>query len=242
MISAEYVPMLKGVGDTRPLALIEVMERILPQDRLDYTVSPDGNPIPVQSREALLRTEALKGEIPLVCNGNEDRLVSVSGHSIPPILAPGSVPILDVIITLPEIPDYYSRADEILQRTCELMDAYWGVESPDETAATIGAQTFFPWAPSEPPLGLPPLRPPQQLSSPALPYHFGWLNYWSSEAARIIGFFSNLRDLEWFAGYRKGSNGGWLLKLTESPLDLRKPEHLLKLKEAYARFPKIGRG
>ncbi|HLM43690.1 MAG TPA: DUF5953 family protein, partial [Myxococcaceae bacterium] len=36
------------------------------------------------------------------------------------------------------------------------------------------------------------------------------------------------------------STGGWVVQLTEAPLDLDNPAHLDALKRAYERFPEIG--
>jgi Family of unknown function (DUF5953) len=240
MILVAYAPPLTE-SDDRPIGLLQAIESVLPQDRMDYTISPEGTPIQVQDREAFLRASALRREISLLCNGIEKRLVSVSGHSIAAVLAPARAPLLDVAIALPETPDYVHQSDELLFRACERLQAFWAVGSPNETAAIIGAQTVFPWIASQPPLGLPALLPPQQLTTALLPHRFGWLNYWSAETARALGFPDGGTNAHWFAGARRSTNGAWLLKLTELPLDLGAPQHLQRLKEAYDRFPKVGR-
>jgi hypothetical protein len=40
---------------------------------------------------------------------------------------------------------------------------------------------------------------------------------------------------------RRTATGGWVVQLTDTPLDLDNPAHLEALKRAYDRFPEIGR-
>jgi hypothetical protein len=39
---------------------------------------------------------------------------------------------------------------------------------------------------------------------------------------------------------RRTATGGWVVQLTDAPLDLDNPAHLDALKRAYERFPEIG--
>ncbi|AKJ07837.1 Hypothetical protein AA314_09463 [Archangium gephyra] len=39
---------------------------------------------------------------------------------------------------------------------------------------------------------------------------------------------------------RRTATGGWVVQLTDAPLDLDDPAHLEALKQAYERFPEIG--
>ncbi|HYO52475.1 DUF5953 family protein [Archangium sp.] len=64
--------------------------------------------------------------------------------------------------------------------------------------------------------------------------------YWSAAAARAIGFPDPTRDAELLARSRRTATGGWVVRLTDAPLDLDNPAHLDALKRAYERFPKIG--
>jgi hypothetical protein len=96
------------------------------------------------------------------------------------------------------------------------------------------------YGPSKPPLGLPALKMPWDIHSPETPRHLGWLNYWSSAAAQAIGFPDPARDAELLSRARRTATGGWVVQLTEAPLDLDDPAHLDALQRAYARFPEIG--
>lgn len=47
------------------------------------------------------------------------------------------------------------------------------------------------------------------------------------------------RDAEQLSRARRTASGGWVVPLTNAPLDLDKPSHLDALKRAYERFPEI---
>jgi len=72
------------------------------------------------------------------------------------------------------------------------------------------------------------------------PHCLGWVNYWSAAAARAIGFPDPARDAELLSQARRTATGGWVVRLTDAPLDLDNPAHLDALKRAYERFPEIG--
>ena len=84
------------------------------------------------------------------------------------------------------------------------------------------------------------LKPPEKLPSPELPHFLGWLNYWSDAAARAIGFPDPSRDAELLSRAKRTATGGWVVRLTDAPLDFNDPTHLETLKLAYGRFPAIG--
>jgi hypothetical protein len=94
--------------------------------------------------------------------------------------------------------------------------------------------------PHVPPRGLPTIKLTEEIRSPEIPHHLGWLNYWSDAAARAIGFPDPARDVELLSRARRTASGGWVVQLTDAPLDLDNPTHLDALKRAYVRFPEIG--
>ncbi|MFL5350075.1 MAG: DUF5953 family protein [Hyalangium sp.] len=73
-----------------------------------------------------------------------------------------------------------------------------------------------------------------------VPHHLGWLNYWSDAAARAIGFPDPARDADLLLRARRTVTGGWIVRLTEEPLDLDNSAHLSALLRTYERFPAIG--
>jgi hypothetical protein len=78
------------------------------------------------------------------------------------------------------------------------------------------------------------------IRSPEIPHRLGWLNYWSAGAARAIGFPDPARDSELLSRARRTPMGGWVVQLTDAPLDLDNPTHLDTLPRTYERFPEIG--
>ncbi|RKG95179.1 hypothetical protein D7X32_39845 [Corallococcus carmarthensis] len=96
------------------------------------------------------------------------------------------------------------------------------------------------YGPEKPPLGLPALKLPEAIPAPEIPRHLGWLNYWSAAAAKAIGFPDPSRDAELLSHARRTATGGWVVRLTEDPLDLGDRAHLAALLRAYERIPEIG--
>jgi len=87
---------------------------------------------------------------------------------------------------------------------------------------------------------LPALKLPSQIGSPDIPSYLGWLNYWSAATAQTLGFPDPARDAELLTRSRRTATGGWIVQLTEAPLDLDNPLHLGALAQAYERFPEVG--
>ncbi|WP_409014908.1 DUF5953 family protein [Archangium sp.] len=129
----------------------------------------------------------------------------------------------------------------MLKTIGEAARAFWGDATPLSAGAEISRQTLDPVRkPGSPPRGLPALRFPDSIRVPEIPHRLGWLNYWSASAARAIGFPDPSRDAELLTRARRMPSGGWVVQLTEAPLDLDNPAHLDALKRAYERFPEIG--
>ena len=134
-----------------------------------------------------------------------------------------------------------TAAAEVLERVAEGACAFWGSATPDGAALTI-AEQIAPTleGPPSPSLGLPALKLFEHIRSPEIPFYLGWVNYWSAAAARAIGFPDPSRDAELLSRARRTASGGWVVQLTEAPLELDNPAHLDALKRAYERFPEIG--
>ena len=129
----------------------------------------------------------------------------------------------------------------MLERVAEGACAFWGHATPDDTALDIAYQTAPTLeGPLSPRRGLPALKLLEQIRAPEIPYFLGWLNYWSAAAAEAIGFPDAARDAELLKRARRTASGGWVVQLTDAPLDLDNPAHLGALKQAYERFPQIG--
>ena len=235
-----YAPALSG-DDGRTLAAIEGMERALPGLRLAWEISKEGKPIALPQRDVWLAEAAARGEFPLVCNGDESHPVTISGMRRSASSSPGGQPQLQVHAKLPQDAAGVAAAADVLEHVAEGVRAQWGLMAPSPVMQVIADQTGPKLhGPGKPPRGLPALRFPEAIPSPEIPRHLGWLNYWSAAAARAIGFPDPARDAELLSRSRRTSTGGWVVRLTEAPLELDNPAHLDALLRAYERFPEIG--
>jgi hypothetical protein len=235
-----YAPALVG-NDGRTLAIVHGMERTLPGLRLKWRVSEDGRPIELPQRDAWLLEGTKNGSFPLVCNGDERFPVMINGLQIPARQSPGGQPLLDVHADLPLAEAVITVAAEVLGGVAEGALAFWGHATPFRAGVEIARQTRDPvHKPGIPPRGLPALKFREKIRSPEIPYYLGWLNYWSAAAAQAIGFPHPSRDADLLSRARRTATGGWIVPLTETPLELDNPSHLEALMDAYERFPEIG--
>jgi hypothetical protein len=235
-----YAPALVD-NDGRTLAVVHGMERSLPGLRLEWKVSEDGSPIALPQRDAWLAERTKDGGFPLVCNGDESYPVTVYGLQTPGSQAPGGQPLLDIHAKLPLDEAMSAAAPGMLESVAEGARALWGHATPSKAAVEIAGQTIDPvHKPGVPPRGLPALKFPEKIRSPEIPHRLGWLNYWSATAAQAIGFPDPSRDADLLSRSQRTATGGWVVRITDAPLDLDNPAHLDALKRAYERFPEIG--
>ena len=240
LIHIVYAPALVG-NDGRTNAVVHGIERALPGVRLEWELSEEGRPIALPQRDGWLAEAAERGEFPLLCNGDESNPVTVYGLQTSARHAPGGQPLLDVHAKLPLDAAVIAAAAEILEGIAEGACAFWGRATPDDAAGDIAYQTAPTLeGPPSPRRGLPGLKIFEHIRSPEIPYYLGWLNYWSDAAAEAIGFPDPARDAELLSRSRRTATGGWVVQLTDAPLDLDNPAHLDALKRAYERFPEIG--
>ncbi|XXF77147.1 DUF5953 family protein [Myxococcaceae bacterium GXIMD 01537] len=240
LVLSVYAPVLMG-DDGRTLSAVEGMERALPGLRLAWEVSKEGQPIALSRRDVWLAEAAARGEFPLVCNGDESYPVTVFGRRRPAGASPGGQPRLLVHAKLPQDAAGAVSAADMLEQVAEGVDAQWGQMSPSPVMEAISDQTGPKlYGPAKPPRGLPALKFPEEIPAPEIPEYLGWLNYWSAAAARAIGFPDASRDADLLTRARRTPSGGWLVRLTDAPLDLDNATHLDALLRAYVRFPEIG--
>jgi hypothetical protein len=234
-----YAPALVG-NDRRSLAIVQGMERALPGLRMQWEVAEDGRLNALPQRDTWLIEGTKDGAFPLVCNGDESFPVTVYGLQTSARHAPGGQPLLDVHAELPLDAVGLAAEADVLEAMAEGARALWGHATPFRAGVEIARQTIDPvHKPGVPPRGLPTLKLPEKIRSPELPARLGWLNYWSAAAAQAIGFPDQVRDAELLSRSRRTA-GGWVVRLTDAPLDLDNPSHLDALKRAYERFPEIG--
>ncbi len=217
------------------------MERALPGLRLEWEVSKEGRPIALPQRDAWLTEAAKRGKFPLLCNGDESNPVTIAGLQRPASLLPGGQPQLQVHADLPLDATAIAAAASVLEGVAEGARAFWGHASPKGFGSEVAQQLrSSAHGPERSPRGLPMLNRPETIRSPEIPHYLGWLNYWSAAAARAMGFPDAARDAEWVSRARRTATGGWVVRLTETPLDFNNPAHLDALLRSYERFPEIG--
>ncbi|MCP3164930.1 DUF5953 family protein [Myxococcus qinghaiensis] len=227
--------------DVRPLAIARAMEQVVPGLRLEWEVSQEGVPLHVANRDAWLLAGTPDGGFPLVCNGDELHPVTLHGLASPPKSSGNGTSGLSVHAKLPLDAVVRAQSASLLEHVAEAAHARWGHATPWNSLVEIVEQMARPVrGPHVPPRGLPILQLSKDLRSPEVPHHLGWINYWSAATAQLLGFPSPTLDSEWLPRARRTHGGGWLLQLTDEPLNLDEPAHLATLLRAYERFPEIG--
>jgi hypothetical protein len=240
LIIIVYAPALVG-NDRRALDSVHGLERALPGLRLDWRVTEKRRLAALPQRDAWLVDSIEDGGFPLVCNGDKSYPVTVWGMETSGLFSPGGQDQFEVHAELPLDEPGIAAAAAVLEGVAEGARAFWGRATPDNSALDISYQTApTQGGPPTPRRGLPALKLFKHIRSPEIPGYLGWLNYWSPAAARAIGFPDPARDADLLSRARRTAAGGWVVQLTDTPLDLDNPAHLDALKRAYARFPVIG--
>lgn len=229
--------------DARPMGLVHAMERALPGLFLGWTTSENGDLVALPVRDEWVVVNMKDGGFPFLCNDDDNSPVTIAGVENPEGLAAGCPPHLEIHADLLLVSGTagLTAAVDALEGVAEGARAVWGHATPSGYGGVVARQFRHPGdEPHLPPHGLPSLELPWARSTPEIPHFLGWLNYWSAAAAHALGFPDAVRDAEWLSRARRTSTGGWVVRLTEEPLDLDNPEHLRTLKRAYARFPEVG--
>ncbi|WP_375741909.1 DUF5953 family protein [Corallococcus interemptor] len=235
-----YAPALQP-NDGRSLSVVRALESAFPGLRMEWEISKEGHPIALPQRDAWLEEAAAHGKFPLLCNGDESAPVMLNGLEIPARQAPGGQPLLDIHAKLPMDAFTLEKAASMLEGMAESARGFWGHASQKNFGVEISEQLRRSAdAPMLSPRGLPMLEMPWNIRSAVIPRYLGWLNYWSEAAARAIGFPDAARDAELLSRSRRTPSGGWVVQLTEAPLDYDNPAHIEALQRAYERFPAIG--
>ncbi|WP_370643907.1 DUF5953 family protein [Myxococcus sp. RHSTA-1-4] len=240
LILTVYAPALMG-NDGRTLAAVRGLEQALPGVCMGWRISDEGQPIALPRRDEWLAEAATRGKFPMLCNGDERAPVTIAGLPRPARLSPNGESQFEIHAELPLDATVIAAAADVLEVLGEGAHAFWGRATPGGAALEIAEQTSPTLGgPPRPPRGLPALKLFKDIRAPETPYYLGWLNYWSATTARAIGFPDPTRDAELLSRARRTATGGWIVRLTEAPLDLDNPAHLDALLRAYERFPEIG--
>lgn len=235
-----YAPGCKG-EDKRPLTIVRETEGALPGLRLGWTLSAKEELVALPHRDEWVVENSTANVIPYLCNDDEEHPVTLTGWENPNGLSAGGPPHLEVHGSLYLGDVGIAPAMAVLAAIGEAAHAFWGHATPSNAALEIARQTRHPTRkPGSPTRGLPVLKLAEFIQAPEIPHRLGWLNYWSAAAARAIGFPDPARDADLLSRSRRTATGGWVVRLTEAPLDLDDPVHLDTLQRAYERFPEIG--
>ena len=236
-----YAPALMG-DDSRPLAIAQGLEEALPGLHLGWTMTETEGLVPLPRRDEWIKKQKMADKgLPFLCNDDESHVVTLTGWEIPAGQCPGNQPQLKVSVSLPRSEAVTAAGRNILVGVAEGARALWGHLTPDSVLLDIAGQTGPKmYGPEKPPRGLPALKFPEKIPAPEIPQYLGWLNYWSAAAAGALGFPDAARDADLLSRSRRTATGGWIVRLTEAPLDLDDPAHLDALQRAYERFPTIG--
>lgn len=227
--------------DGRRLAIIHGMERALPGLSLGWTMSREDGLVPLSQRDEWVEQKGSGGELPFLCNDSDDHAVTIGGWEITMGRPPGAQPQLQIHSVLPREEAAIAAARAVLEAVAEGAQAVWGHLTPGDVMLVIAEQMGQKRRGSlNPPRGLPALGRPDALATPEIPHCLGWLNYWSAAAARAIGFPDSSRDAELLSRSRRTATGGWVVQLTDAPLDLDNDTHLETLRRTYERFPRVG--
>jgi hypothetical protein len=235
-----YASALVG-EDIRTLDVVNGMETTFPGLRLEWRVSEGGALIALPQRNVWLIENVEDGGFPLLCNGDESYPVTVMGCENSALFSPGGQSRFEVHAEMPLDKPVIAVAAAMLEAVAEGARSFWGHASPYGYGAEV-AQQFrrSPHGPERSRRGLPMLNLPEKLPAPEIPCFLGWLNYWSAAAAKAIGFPAPAHDAELLSRARRTPSGGWIVQLTDTPLDYDNPAHLDALLRAYERFPVIG--
>jgi hypothetical protein len=228
-----YAPALVE-ADARPRELVLGLERSLPNTRLEWTVSEAHQLVRIPQKDAWLANVRRGGGFQLLCNNDEKHPVTLFGVGMP-----AGFDLLEVHAELPL--ETFRFAMALLENLSEAARGFWGLVTPFDAAVEISRQVRDPVRkPGMPPRGLPALKLTADLRAPEIPQRLGWLHYWSAAAAQAIGFPDPALDADLLSRSRRTPSGGWVVPLTEAPLDFDNPAHLDALRRAYERFPVIG--
>ncbi len=235
-----YAPALIN-EDRRPLSIVHGLEGALPGLRLGWTLSEREELIALHHRDEWLVENSRGGGFPYLCNDDKRHPVTLTGWENPNGLATESPPHFEIHGSLHLDAVGMGAAMDVLAALGDDARSYWGHATPSPAAVEISRQTRDPVRkPGSPTRGLPVLKLAEHIRSPEFPHRLGWINYWSAAAARAIGFPQPTRGADLLSRARRTATGGWVVRLTDTPLDLDNPTHLDTLKQAYERFPEIG--
>lgn len=145
---------------------------------------------------------------------------------------------VSIHIMIPFTEIYINKSFDLMKIWGEATSAYNITADPDNMESSIREIINYDNTPEFiAPYGLPSINV-KLIENRNRPLIFSWINYWSPESSALVGITE--ADKKYFYKAEQLKNGGWVLQLTQEPLDINIPEHLTKLQDAYSRFQKVG--
>jgi hypothetical protein len=128
--------------------------------------------------------------------------------------------------------DVVDTAAALLGEIAVAFGPLWG-------SMTLGSTQSSLFHGGTPKHGLPRLYPED--AAPVAPPELGWLNYWSRPVCELLRFpdATKMTDVDLVARSRE-VKGGWIVALTQKPIEVDRPEDLDALRRGYERFAEVG--
>src|SRR5215471_9235885 len=174
-----------SVGDHRPETLLKAVEETIGES---LNVAWERDTTRRLSDRIAYITEKIQsgGPIPAFSNGRPKWAEAVSLTWLTWPDGPGRQRRLRFVLTIPiTIADRHG--EELIQVLGIRAQAWWGYLATPGLGVLALQQTRRPWGEPIPPKGLPVLCGEEEMDVIVRPHQFGWLNYWSEEAAGLQG-------------------------------------------------------
>jgi len=261
-----HVPPL-GSNDARLRALLQALEAQLPGAKLTWRAESSGVPssddeerwmsgagvrlVRLADRDRWLADQFQQGLDVLLYSGPPRPGVCVSVAPLTSVTVRSGQAVGTVVLWLPEDTLQGDVLAQLLAASGDALGAWCAAFTPLAAAGMLLQVQLVPpgrvspgrqrLIESNPALeALPTLRPGlRALPAAEVPPSIGWINYWSADTARWLGFPDEARDGEWIARSIRTPSGGWVLRLTEQPFDVNRLDHVQALVRAYQRFNRI---
>lgn len=226
-----FVPPLEP-GTLRAEEAVRAIEKSWPV-HLICEVDNDGKRIRHDHDRPSYLTSDPRG-LAFIASAPDEPQATLTGLLEGEFLAPCGVDELHVLGHLPSLDAH--RAAHGLMEVADALHAKWAMLTPGPAHALIVEQVIAADSENQPPESLPRLDPAEYLAED-VPRRLGWISYWSDRVAARLGFAG---ETEPFASVRRVKTG-WIVQLTDEPLDLDRSDHRGALRAGYDRYPAIGR-
>lgn len=217
--------------------LFELIEYEFPSHKLDKTITKEGELVPILNRVSFLENSLTKKMIPLFTSGEILNSLKLSGYLLNQN-RPDEFKLWYLIIEIGQglVPN--SSFDGLTANLSSILKPDWSTLNLLETEQLTALQFQAVGYEKVTQLGLPRLRSFLFKNMLQVPSNVGWINFWSITSAHLIGWEKlSFEDLV-FRSYC--TNEGWIIQLTDEPLNFKFKKHLEVLKAVYKRFPAIG--